>query len=179
MLTRIKNQLLQIVNIQLIVFLLCIICGCTTTFNSISPYEYPDLTDEFETTFNGVPITKKYKGNIMYFSRRLCTKDNAICVSTLYCGFGKDNHLVKARVYLERKMVEHNEYGDQSFKEEYVSFRQECITTNDPMVLMLETRDDRGELIKEGYISQWESSEYYDNFCRENGIDVQLKPTQK
>ncbi|MDD4429757.1 MAG: hypothetical protein WC125_10515 [Bacteroidales bacterium] len=179
MLTRIKNKLLQSINIQLVTFLLCFICGCSTTVDSILPYEYPDLVDELEKTVDGEMVTKRYKGNIMYFFRRLLTKDNVICISTCYCGFGTDNHLVKYRIYAERKMIEHNEWGYQYSKEEYVSFRQESITTNNPMVLMLETRDDRGELIKEGFISQWESREYYDRFCRENGIEVQLTPTKK
>ena len=179
MLTRIKNQLLQTINMQLVTFLLCFICGCSTTVDLISPYEYPDLVDELEKTVDGEMVTKRYKGNIMYFFRRLLTKDNVICISTCYCGFGTGHHLVKYRIYAKRKMIEHNEWGYQYFKEEYVSFRQESITTNNPMVLMLETRDDRGELIKEGYISQWESSEYYDKFCRENGIEVQFTPTKK
>ena len=71
MLTRIKNQLLQTINMQLVTFLLCFICGCSTTVDLISPYEYPDLIDELEKTVDGVMVTKKYKENIMYFFRKI------------------------------------------------------------------------------------------------------------
>ncbi len=163
----------QKMHLLLPMLFLCMLCGCRSTdsFNLVDePHDFSDLVDESETTADGALIRRKYKGKVMYFTEKLLSEDKSICVTSIYCGYGTEPHMVRARIYLERKKVEYK-FGDhQYFEDEYVSFRQECITTVNAMVLMLETRDENGELVKAGYISQWESAEYFDKFCKENRL---------
>ena len=154
--------------------LLCLcLCSCVSDREKvdIDPFRYPDLVDEREETVDGGLITTKYKGNVMYRYERMVSEDKSILVATLYCGFGSEHPLIKIRIYAEHKNVEHKVTEDYSyFQEEYISFRQEYIFFDNPMILMLETRDENGDLTKSGYISQWESSEFYEKFIKENNI---------
>lgn len=152
--------------------LLCIcLCGCISEKTDLTnPYRFPHLADEQEVTGSGSLITEKYKGKVMYYCEQLYSEDKSILVSTMYCGYGTERPMVKVRIYAEHKNVEHKEWGYSYFQEEYVSFRQECITFNSPMILMLETIGKNGELARSGYISQWESAEFYEKFTAEHNI---------
>ena len=160
--------------------LLCIcLCGCVSENRDDSNlFRFPDLTDEREVTGDGGLIAEKYKGKVMYYSERLYSEDKSILVSTIYCGYGTERPMVKARIYAEHKNVEHKEWGYSYFQEEYVSFRQESISFNSPMILMLETRDKNGELERSGYISQWESAEFYEKFTAEHNVIHRSIPEQ-
>ncbi len=138
--------------------------------------QFPELTDEIDSTVRGGMIEKRYQGRVMYFCERLFSQDRSISITSMYCGYGIGSHMVKARIYAKRKDVEYCE-DDYSFtRTEYISFRQEGISTNSPMVLMLETRDNNGELSRKGYISQWESQEYFEKFIKENEICIRWDP---
>lgn len=138
--------------------------------------QFPDLVDEIDSTARGGMVEKRYQGRIMYFSERLFSQDGSISITSMYCGYGIGSHLVKVRIYTQKKNVEYCE-GDYTFtRTEYISFRQECISTNDPMILMLEIRDHNGELSRNGYISQWESQEYFEKFIKENEVCIRWDP---
>ncbi len=152
--------------------LLCIcLCGCVSEKRDDSyRFRFPHLADEQEVTGDGGLITEKYKGKVMYYCEKLYSEDKSILVSTMYCGYGTERPMVKVRIYAEHKNVEHKESGYSYFQEEYVSFRQESLFFNSPMILMLETRGKNGELAKSGYISQWESAEFYEKFVAKHHI---------
>ena len=158
---------------SIVLLLLLFQCGCISSrIDRFKEYTYPDLTDEVESEKEGGLLKRKYQGKLMYYTERLSSEDKAIVVTTMYCGYGTKPHLVKFRIYGERKMVEHKEWGYSYFQEEVVPFRQESIATNSPMILMLETRDENGELYKSGYISQWESADFFEKFKQEKHINI-------
>lgn len=165
--------------IYAIMSLICFLSGCNSSkaVRQLS-YQLPNLVDESVETSNGLIIERRYKGKVMYYFEKLFSEDKSLSILSIYCGYGIAPQLVKVRIYSERKKVEHTEWGYSDFREEYVSFRQECITTNNPMVLMLETLDQNGELTKNGYISQWESEEYYKKYIEEKGICVRWSPDE-
>jgi len=139
-------------------------------------FQFPDLVDEIYSAAGGGLVEKRYLGRVMYFCEQLFSRDKSISITNMYCGYGTGLHLVKARIYAKRKDVEYCEGGYTFTRTEYISFRQECISTNDPMILMLEIRDHNGELSRNGYISQWESQEYFENFIKENKICIRWDP---
>ncbi len=154
-----------------------IITGCNATKNkTLSPYRFPNLKDEVEVTLTGGLVKSVYKGKTMHFCEQMFSENKSICISTMYCGYGTAPYLVKVRLYSEVKMVEHSEWGYSYFREEHVPFRQEYIATNDPMVLTIEERNENGDMVKTGYISQWEAEEFYNEFCKANKITVKWNP---
>ena len=166
---QIRNNILYVM-----VFSVCFMCSCNTTkIKPPSPFDFPKLVDEVDKTDGGALIKEKYKGKVMYHFEKMLSEDKSICVSSLYCGLGAGPYMVKFRIYGKREMVD---LGNQDFKEEYVPFREEYIKISDPMILMLETIDQNGELVQRGYISQWESSEFYEKFIKENKIIIRWTP---